>query len=240
MKPTLFTILLILLPFSLQGLPTFTQANEAYHNKDFSRAIKLYKESLIESQSLEQHLNLANAYYENKDYAHAILHYEKALIFAPRNPLILKNINLTNEALEIHVDPPSIFENLAHLLSANIWSWILISALALGLLLFILSLLITDSLFIKITLWICTFIIVICVVLHIFYSRELNTAIILTNNPPLRVSPTSASPITILLRAGSKIHITKAKQSIPNWALIKTLKNQEGWINTEDFGLIWQ
>lgn len=240
MKSILFTLLLTLLPFSLQGLSSFTQANEAYQNKDFSKAIKLYKESLVASQSLEQHLNIANAYYENKDYGHAILHYEKALIFDPHSSIILKNLGLVNEALKINTSQTSIFENFAQLLPANTWFWILITSLVSSLLLFIFFLVMNSNKFlIIISLSIGAFIIAICLILHNFYSHELNIGIILTSDTQLRVSPTSASPHIALLSAGSKIQLTKAKQSIPGWVFI-TLKNQEGWVNSESFGLIWQ
>jgi tetratricopeptide (TPR) repeat protein len=241
MNYILSILLLSLLPINLQALSIFTQANEAYQNQDFPQAIKLYKESLNDFQSLEQHFNLANAYYENKDYAHAILHYEKALIFSPRNLEILKNLNLANAALNIHPSHPSILKIFAHFLSANSWSYLFIAASLLGLLLFALSLFfLPNNAFIKIPLWTCIVIIAICLVLHTFYSQKLNSGIILVDDTPLRISPTSSSPTTTLLFPGSKIQITKAKQPTSGWALIKTLNNQEGWIDTEDFSFIWK
>lgn len=241
MNRILLIVFITLLPINLQASLTFTQANEAYQKKDFTQAIKLYKESLTHSQSLEQHFNLANAYYETQDYGNAILHYKKAFIFNPHNSDILKNLDLVNNALKIDTSKISIFQSLANLLTANNWSRLFISSIILGLFLFATSLFILPNNFmVKILLSICILLITTCTVLHFFYSHALTSGIVLINEAPLRVSPTSTSPTTALLPVGSEIHIIHAKHPAIDWPFIKTLNNQEGWMNSEDFGFIWK
>lgn len=237
MKTIIPFILLISIP--LIHASSFQQANEAYQNKDFPQAIKLYKESLQAFQSLEQHYNLANAYFENKEYAPALLHYQKALIFAPQNPDILRNLNLANEALNIHPKKPSVIEIFAHLLPAHTWSWIYIGALSLALILLILSLFLSKKLWIQFPFWTFTSLIITCLALHFFYHNKLQSALVLTDNAPLRISATSTSPSITQLPQGSPIKVIKTNHNSPQWTFAKTNKNQEGWLSKEDFNLIW-
>ncbi len=236
----LLLFLFLLLSFIHSKASTFDEANEAYHNKDFSTAIGLYKESLINSQSLQQHYNLANAYFENKDFPHAILHYQKALTFAPHNQDILKNLDLANQAINITSSPPNGLQIFINLLSAYIYDYIFIISLILATLLFILSLFLSNKLWIQLPFWGCVFLIIICIALHFSYSNKRTEGIVLTNNAPLRISATSTSPFIAQLPAGSTIKVINKKHKLPNWTFVKSaFNNQEGWLNKQDFSLIW-
>lgn len=239
MKPIAFCIFLTLTTINLFASP-FEDANEAYQNKDFPRAIELYKESLHNSQSLEQHYNLANAYFENQDYAHAILHYHRALTFSPRNPETLKNLDRANEALNIHPPKPSFIDKFANLFSAYTWSWIYIISLILALLSFLFTLFSSKKLRFQVPFWICIFALIICIGLQFFFYNKSKAGIILTNNAPLRISATSTSPLITELPQGSTIKVLKTKANVPQWSFVKSSKTQEGWLNNDDFKLINQ
>lgn len=235
---------ILLLSFLLLPLQSnasaFNEANDAYHNKDFAQAIQLYKESLINSHSLEQHYNLANAYFENKDYPHAILHYQKALTFAPHNPDILKNLDSANQALKIVTKQPSSLEVFTNLLSSYTWGYLFIISLILATGLFVLSLFLANRLWIQFPFWISIFLIILCLVVHFSYSNKLRSGIVLSHNAPLRISATSKSPSIAQLPEGSSIKVMSKKHKLPNWTFVKsTSKNQEGWLNKQDFSLIW-
>jgi len=67
-------------------LSKFYQANFAYKEKDYQRAVKTYEEILsqgLESSSL--YYNLANSYFKLNDLGRAILNYERARLFIPRD-----------------------------------------------------------------------------------------------------------------------------------------------------------
>lgn len=237
MKTFLFFLLSSFSSILLQA-STFTEANEAYQNKDYPQAIKLYQESLQDSQSLEQHYNLANAYYENMEYPLSVLHYQKALLFSPNNPDILQNLQLAYEALHLKNPSHSILDSYLNILSPYTWSWIYIFALSLAFLLFILSLY-KRKIWIRFPLWICIFLVILSLGLHIFYYNKLNSGIVLSDNAALRVSATSTSPLITQLPQGSSIKVLKTKHQLPQWSFIRSGNKQEGWMNNEDFGLIW-
>lgn len=237
----LIILSLTLLSTALEATPVFILANEAYQNKDFPQAISLYQESLKLSKSLEQHFNLANAYYENGEFGNAILHYEKALIFHPKNPDVLKNLNLANEALQIYSPQSSTLEVFAHLFSVNTWSWMCTIFVILSITLFFLPRCAPlNNIFIKISSWICFSLAVVTVSIITFYATQLGSGIVLTHETPLRVAPTNSSPTVALLLEGTKAKVIKTKESPQNFLLVKTLNSKEGWISTKDFGLIWR
>lgn len=233
-------ILLILslsfLPGILKATSAFTLANEAYQNKDFTQAIKLYEESLKRSQSLEQHFNLANAYYENKQFGPAILHYEKAWTFNPMNNDILINLQKAYDAVQKHYEthgrlsPPG----------AKTFTWIAIIVVAIAFIAYCLILyFFPKNFFLKTIIWICCFLSIGLIGVNLLYSAQTHWGIIIKNEAPLRVSPTTASPVTTLLAEGTKAKTIKTKEKPNGFLLIKTPNHQEGWISTSDFGLIW-
>ncbi|MDP8266154.1 MAG: SH3 domain-containing protein [Candidatus Aceula meridiana] len=67
-------------------LSKFYQANFAYKEKDYQRAVESYEEILsqgFESPSL--YYNLANSYFKLKDLGKTVLNYERARCFIPRD-----------------------------------------------------------------------------------------------------------------------------------------------------------
>lgn len=239
MKSSIFLLLFLFLNFQSQA-SFFTEANEAYQNKDFPKAIDLYQESLQNAQSLAQHFNLANAYYENKDYAHSILHYNKALTFAPNNPDVLKNLSLAKEALHIKPQKTHFLERLINVLSPYAWSIIFITSLSLGLIFFILSLFFLNKAWLQIPLWASVILLVISLSLHFYFSNKLKSGIVLANNATLRISATSTSPVISQIPEGTTIKVIKVRDNLHQWSFVKNISNgQEGWLNNNDFGLIW-
>ena len=56
------------------GQETLTQANEAYAQEDYIKAIELYEQTLKEQGvSSDLYYNLGNAYYKHNEFAKAIL-----------------------------------------------------------------------------------------------------------------------------------------------------------------------
>lgn len=229
-----------LLPFISEATPVFTLANEAYQNKEFPKAINLYKESLKSSQSFSQYFNLGNAYYENKEYGQAVLNYEKALTLEPRNAETHINLQKAYDALQLHPEKTGSIELFSDIFSAYTWTWITIIIVLSGFGAFCFLLYgQKDNHLMKTIMWSCIILSILLVSINIFYTDQTRWGIVLKNEAQLRISPTNASPITTSLSEGTKAKMIKIKEKVDGYVLIKTPNNKEGWINTDDFGLIW-
>lgn len=70
----------------------FLQANEAYTQQEFTRAVDLYEEILgLGRESGPVYYNLGNAYFRAGDVGRAVLNYERALTLIPRDPDLRAN-----------------------------------------------------------------------------------------------------------------------------------------------------
>ncbi|MBI5915801.1 MAG: tetratricopeptide repeat protein, partial [Bacteroidetes bacterium] len=107
----IFVLLLfsILLETSLLAEETdqvFRQANEAFQQKEFEKAVKLYDQILEAGyRSPELEYNLGNAWYRLNRPGKAILHYERALLLAPNDPEVLQNLTLVRSKLPDEIEP---------------------------------------------------------------------------------------------------------------------------------------
>ena len=99
----LFFIFLSVCSFCVYGASVassdtlFRQANDAYVEKDYGKAVALYGE-LVQAGycSSELFYNLGNAFYRQGELAHALLYYERALRLDPSNADIRANIAFVN------------------------------------------------------------------------------------------------------------------------------------------------
>lgn len=129
-KMYLLIILFSSLAFS-QPNQTFNEANEAYADDEFDKAIELYNSLLNQGLiSPELYFNLGNAYVKQNDLANAIYHYEKALQLRPNDKDILENLEITKtqtidkieEAPESNLN--AFLYDFTHLLKVNTWAWV--------------------------------------------------------------------------------------------------------------------
>lgn len=96
----LFACSMLLMAGTLPAAPAdkiFSDASEAYRQKDYPKAIVLY-ESLVEKDyaSADLYYNLGNAFYRQNQLAQALLWYERALRLDPSNADIRANIAFVN------------------------------------------------------------------------------------------------------------------------------------------------
>ena len=94
MRQTSCKILLLILPALLfiqtyvhaGNIETYHEANIAYQQKEYEKAIELYQ-SLIKQGHLapELYYNLANAFYKHGNIPDAILNYERSLKMNPKD-----------------------------------------------------------------------------------------------------------------------------------------------------------
>ena len=96
MKKIYIYLLFVVIGISpIYSQTTLTQANEAYGQEDYIKAIELYEQTLREQGvSSDLYYNLGNAYYKHNEFAKAILNYERALLLNPGNEDARFNLSL--------------------------------------------------------------------------------------------------------------------------------------------------
>ncbi|KAA3632937.1 MAG: tetratricopeptide repeat protein [Calditrichaeota bacterium] len=99
----IFVLLLTVSVFADTEL--FQQANDYYKQRDYSKAIELYKQ--IESSEIESaalYFNLGNAYFKNGDLGHAVLNYMKAKRIDPTDQDIQQNLEFAQRFSSVQME----------------------------------------------------------------------------------------------------------------------------------------
>ena len=130
MKKIYIYLLFVVIGISpIYSQTTLTQANEAYGQEDYIKAIELYEQTLREQGvSSDLYYNLGNAYYKHNEFAKAILNYERALLLNPGNEDARFNLEMANTHIVDKIDPVGKFflsvwiDSLRNFLSSNTWA----------------------------------------------------------------------------------------------------------------------
>lgn len=127
------SVLLALLIFTqsqIMASALTDDADKAYQNEDYDRAISLYRE-VIDKEGVSSDLlyNLGNAYYRTGDIAHAILSYERSLRLNPANDDAKANLEFVNDRIVDKKGETGSFiyntiESVTNFTSSNNWAWI--------------------------------------------------------------------------------------------------------------------
>lgn len=135
-------LLLLILAFFSAGAKgaEIEEADSAYNDKDYSRAISLYEEVASEKGvSVGLLYNLGNAYFREGDYGHAMLSYLRAHRLDPSQKEVNANLRylrsrvedsnkaeLKGKRMRVTPDEPSFFGNLHSSIAAdtssNVWA----------------------------------------------------------------------------------------------------------------------
>ena len=130
MKKIYIYLLFVVIGISpIYSQTTLTQANEAYGQEDYIKAIELYEQTLREQGvSSDLYYNLGNAYYKHNEFAKAILNYERALLLNPGNEDARFNLEMANTHIVDKIDLVGKFflsvwiDSLRNFLSSNTWA----------------------------------------------------------------------------------------------------------------------
>lgn len=216
----------------------FNQANIFYQNEKYSQAVAAYQAILTQQQSPSLHYNLANAYFKIGEYGPAILHYRKALILDPRNPEFKANLQFAIEAAQVNHPPMSWLDNYAHLMKVNTWLWLAVINFWLAGALAVLPRYFQWR---GILPWVlcgsALFFFGLSVVGLYGYRAQSNDSIVITNDAPIKVAPTTNVTAKAYLANGEFATIISEQN---NYYLIDTLKGQSGFIQQEHLAKIWE
>jgi tetratricopeptide (TPR) repeat protein len=98
-KTFLLTVLIIFSTTLFAQTSVLEQANKAYQQQEYEKALQLYKQVEKNEVSAELYNNIANTYFRLSDYVNSTLYYEKALKFSPHNEIYQTNNKISKTRL---------------------------------------------------------------------------------------------------------------------------------------------
>jgi tetratricopeptide (TPR) repeat protein len=141
-KTFLMTALIFLMTTLFSQAADLNQANKAYQQQDYEKALELYKQIETKEVSAELYNNIANTYFRLSDYVNSTLYYEKALKLSPHNKIYQTNNKISKTRLmgDVYKIPDffliSWLKNIYSLFSPMTWAILTIVLLLITALLF--------------------------------------------------------------------------------------------------------
>ena len=124
-----FTALFTVLQLTcMLAADSWTTANNAYKNKEWTKAIEGYKTLIKQGNNTAMlHYNLGNAYFQQGETGWATLHFERALRMAPQDKNIQQNLALAKSRQPDKIPVVGVFfltdfwNRLSRLLASGTW-----------------------------------------------------------------------------------------------------------------------
>ncbi|MDR1200945.1 MAG: tetratricopeptide repeat protein [Tannerellaceae bacterium] len=232
--------------FAQDGL--IKEAETAYTQEDYNKAIELYEETLESNgASAEIYYNLGNAYYKANRIAPAILNYERALLLDPGDGDIRFNLQMAREKTVDKIEPLGEFflvkwiHSLQNRGSADSWAMLgIVSFLLLifCLLLFFFSRWIRMK---KVGFYLGIVCLVVVVVANVFAKSQKDEitdhayGIVFSPTVTVKSSPDASGTDLFILHEGTRAFI---KSSLGNWKEIELEDGNVGWLPGKDIEII--
>ncbi|MBE6275299.1 MAG: tetratricopeptide repeat protein [Bacteroides sp.] len=236
-------VLIWLMVASINSLfgQTKEQADSAYVNNDFAKAIELYENILAnEGESADIYYNLGNSYYKMDKIAQAVLNYERALLLNPGDGDIRFNLELAQSKTVDKVTPMSeVFfitwiRSLTNTMSEKGWgntgiiAFILILA---GLSLYFFG---KKIILKKIGFVLAIVCLIVCVIANMFASTQRDKAmnhshaIIMVPSITVKSTPNEGGTELFILHEGRKVMMKD--NSMKEWKEIELEDGNAGWV----------
>lgn len=242
-----FFILLLIQSFSFNLIAQediIKEAESAYTNEDYSKAIELYNNVLLNyGDSYEIYYNLGNAYYKAGNIAPAILNYERALLINPGDKDIRFNLEISKLRAVDKIEPlgefflVQWFHNIQNIFNVDTWAAIGITCFILFigcLILFFFSKWMRMK---KIGFYMGITLLILVIFSNIFGWNQRkslvnrNGAIIFAPTVTIKSSPDASGTDLFVLHEGTKVFI---KSSLGEWDEIELEDGNVGWIQQKD------
>ena len=228
------------------------QADSAYNDLAYARALELYTEA-ADSLGLSSDLcyNIGNTYYRLNDLGHAILWYERALRLDPTNEDASTNLEFVNARI---ADRPTddrsmiarVYDDVTESAHHDTWAWISFALFAVTVIAFTLYLIVSNVIVKKI----CFFGGGVLLIVTIFAlalsltgasrATDTDTAVITSPAAQLSTAPraaTDAGSQAFLLHEGTKVEIVDsvmpAGDNADAWYEVR-VGNARAWVNGRD------
>lgn len=215
----------------------FELATRAYNSGNYQKAAADFEQSAKLSNSPIAYHNAANAYLKQNKTGLAMLNYERARYINPRSPETNANIASLKSQIGGYIKVPTIVDsvlgelsNAQWIISASVSFWIAAICFA------IVPLFIKGKNRFKILGYICVFIFALSCAGTIYWSEMRNTAISISQDAVLRLSPAANAPATAPFAEGRSAIIRKSHK---DYMLLQTPDKKWGWANKKDIKTLW-
>ncbi len=224
--------------------PLFEEANQAYNEGEYSKAVALYEQVLKTGQhSTELYFNLGNTHYRLNNVAESIFYYEKAKQLDPTSePVLINSVfakNMTLDAIEpLPQSQLQVLESkLLSLFSLRIWGVFTIVLFWLFVMLFLGYLFVVSSI-LKRTLFF-TSLLTLFLGLTSFSiglvknnkEKKLNEAILFSTQIDVWSEPNAQGELLFTLHEGTKMEWL---DTLEEWNKIRIANGSEGWIKNAE------
>ena len=245
--PATILLLLLLLPLSA-GAVTKADADSAYVNEDYRKAIEIYETLLQNGVCAELYYNLGNAYYRVDDITHAVLNYERALLLAPGDADIRFNLQMAQSRTVDKIVPESEmffvtwYHSIVNLTNVDGWAYIALGSLAVAIILALLYLFAGQTWLRKIGFFGGGIAFVGFLLFNVFAWQQLKMlesrsgAVIIQSAVPVKSTPAQGGTDLFILHEGTKVNITD--DSMDNWKEIRVADGKEGWVQADQIEII--
>lgn len=217
---------------------TFDQANQAFNQNDFDKAILLYH-SVIDNKGISASLffNLANSYAQNGDTGNAVLYYERALRLEPRNADILKNLHFLRQETGLFVSEQTTEDTLLQFLTLNQWAITILIFLffTTGMILFWTKLYAKSPTKVITITGLLIACLLSCTLATIRYDKKMPSSVVIQDNVPMRISPFDTSESKGLIKEGRLVSI---REHHKNFVYIEDETGRNGWLKREELAEI--
>lgn len=245
MKKILLFLLTLLFPvFLLAQDNAIKEAETAYREENYSKAIELYETILkTNGASLEIYYNLGNSYYKAGKIAPAILNYERALLLDPSDGDIRFNLNIARQKTIDRIEPVGQFflvkwfESVQNVFSVNTWGTIGIISFILFigcLILFFFSKWLRLK---KIGFYVGLFLFAVVILANVFGANQKKSlvnrtsAIVFTPTVTVKSSPDASGTDLFVIHEGTKVVI---RTTLSDWSEIELEDGNVGWMPSKD------
>ncbi len=221
------------------------EADMAYKNKDYEKAMELYRKAEKNNYNAELYHCIANTAFRMSDYTTAILYYEKALRLLPNDETLMTNYKICRSRLagEVYVMPDFFLlrwvKSVANLISPTAWAilcCVLLACVCVGFFLYYFS---TEN---KVLLfYLCLAAMILCLGsfgLGLYRQNLIHNkdyAIVFSSDVRLKGDDGSPSDNETKLFKGQKVKIEK---TAGKEVLVKTEDGKEGWISASSIKII--
>jgi len=219
---------------------TKAEADSAYVNGNYQKAIEQYTQLLKEGQSADVYFNLGNAYYRTEEITQAILAYERALLLSPGDADIRFNLQLARTKTVDKIVPQSEFfvvtwyRSLVNQLSVDGWAYTALAMMALAIVLALLYLFASPIWLRKIGFFGGIVALLFFILTNAFAWQQKDMlehrtgAIIIQSAVPVKSTPAPNGTDLFILHEGTKVTVTD--DTMVDWCEVRMPDGKVGWV----------
>ncbi len=217
-------------------ISAFMEANEAYNNQDYAKAVELYQGVITQgTQSGHLYYNLGNAHYRLGNLGLAIGYYLQALVHLPRNEDVLANLNyLRQQTKDQKESTERSWRNIANdwtqgfTLKEWLWSLVILHGLFWGALLLRLFFPREAVTWLVALSGAFTVFLVIATILRWWAPHPVG--VILPQTAAIRSAPHAQTTVLFELHEGTEVTIATEEQE---WIEIQFDSEKKGWVERQ-------